>query len=91
MLRLVEQLYRLVLLEQLAVRHEQHAVADLAGEAHLVRHDDHRHPLVRQLAHDVEQQVAGVDGLAAVDQARLQPVLQQAFYPLKHIVHLLSV
>ena len=33
---------------------KQIAVGDVAGEAHLVRGEDHRHALVRQLADDVE-------------------------------------
>ena len=37
-----------------AVVHEHHRVADLAGEADLVRDDDHRHPVGGQLAHRVE-------------------------------------
>ena len=42
-LRMLEDIRRAALLDELAVSHEQNAVADLAGEAHLVRDDDHRH------------------------------------------------
>src|SRR5690606_10489956 len=34
------------LLDDLPVRHEDHPVRGLAREAHLVGHDDHRHPLL---------------------------------------------
>ena len=53
-LRMLEDIRRAALLDELAVSHEQNAVADLAGEAHLVRDDDHRHALLRQLLHDLE-------------------------------------
>ena len=39
------------LLDDGTVVHEHDAVGDLAREAHLVRDDDHRHPVVRQPAH----------------------------------------
>ena len=44
--------------------HEHDLVADLAGEAHLVGDDDHRHPLRGQLAHHVEDLLdqLGVEG-----------------------------
>jgi hypothetical protein len=38
-------------LEHLAVVHEEHAVGHLAREAHLVRHADHRHAVLRERAH----------------------------------------
>jgi hypothetical protein len=41
-------------LDDLAVGHEHDPVADGAGEAHLVGDDDHRHPRLGQLDHDVE-------------------------------------
>ena len=53
-LRMLEDIRRAALLDELAVSHEQNAVADLAGEAHLVRDDDHRHAVVRQLLHDLQ-------------------------------------
>ena len=34
--------------------HEDHTVSDLPGELHLVRDDEHRHALARQVAHDDE-------------------------------------
>ena len=37
-----------------ALVHEHHAVGDLAGEAHLVGDDDHRHAVVGEPAHHVE-------------------------------------
>ena len=51
---MLEDVLRRAGLGDLAVGHEQHTVAHLAGEAHLVRDDDHRHALVRQLLHNVE-------------------------------------
>ena len=45
---------RAALLDDHAVVHEDDPVADVAGEAHLVGDDDHRHPLRGQLAHHVE-------------------------------------
>ena len=51
---MVEDLLRAPLFHQLSLVHEEHAVADLAGKAHLVRDDDHRHPLPRQTLHDIQ-------------------------------------
>ena len=51
---LVEHLRRAALLDDPALVHEDDAVADLAGELHLVRDDEHRHPLAREVAHDDE-------------------------------------
>src|SRR5206468_974805 len=39
------------LLEDLAAVHEEHAVAGVARERHLVGHHDHRHALVAEVAH----------------------------------------
>lgn len=44
-----EKFLGLVLLNDVAAVHEQHAGADLARKAHLVGHDDHGHAVVRQL------------------------------------------
>jgi hypothetical protein len=44
-------------LDDLAVGHEDHPVGDLAGEAHLVGDDDHRHAGLGQLLHRVEHLV----------------------------------
>src|SRR5664279_5980407 len=44
-------------LDDLAVRHEQHPVAGLAGKAHFVGDDEHGHALVGQRRHDVEDLV----------------------------------
>src|SRR5689334_18886001 len=41
-------------LDHQALVHEHDLVSDLTGEPHLVRDDDHRHPVPRQLTHDVE-------------------------------------
>jgi hypothetical protein len=49
-----EEVLRRADLDDLAVGHEHHAIGDLAGEAHLVGHDHHRHRVVIQLLHDVE-------------------------------------
>ena len=53
-LRIGEELLGLVLLDDLAAVHEDHAVGDGAGEAHLVGDAQHGHALARQLDHDVE-------------------------------------
>ena len=42
------------LFEKLAVGHEEHAVGNLAGKAHLMRHDDHRHAGLRKLLHNLQ-------------------------------------
>ena len=41
------------LFEKLSVCHEEHAVGNLAGKAHLMRHDDHRHTGLRKLLHNL--------------------------------------
>ncbi len=38
-----ENFFGRALFEELAVGHEEYAVGDLAGKAHLMRDDDHRH------------------------------------------------
>ena len=48
---------RRALFDDLAGIHENDAVGDLAGEAHLVGNHDHRHPGFRQLA-DYRQDLA---------------------------------
>src|SRR6476620_10109511 len=59
-----EELLRRADLDDLAVGHEDDAVGGLAGEAHLVGHDDHRHALLGEADHDVEDLVdhLGVEG-----------------------------
>src|SRR4249919_1577609 len=52
--RCVEHLRRWALLDDHPVVHEHHMVCNVAREAHLVGDHDHRHPLPRELAHDVE-------------------------------------
>src|SRR5690625_1409312 len=49
-----EELLGVTLLDDLALIHVGHAIADLAGEAHLVGDHEHRHPLLRQLPHHVQ-------------------------------------
>ena len=50
----LEDARRRALLEDSPLMQEAHAVADLAGERHLVRRDQHRHPVGLQPANDVE-------------------------------------
>ena len=54
MLRICEELLRLVLLYDIAAVHEQHTRCNLAGKAHLVGNNDHSHAVVGQLLHDFE-------------------------------------
>src|SRR5713101_2405816 len=51
-------------LDDLAVIHEDHAVRDALGEAHLVRHHHHGHAFLGQIGHDVEHLVdhLGIEG-----------------------------
>ena len=51
---MIKELLRRAGFDDLAVVHEEHIVAHLAGKAHLVRDDHHRHAVGGQLAHDVE-------------------------------------
>ncbi len=53
-LRVVEERIRLVLLDNLALVHENHAVGDLTGKAHLVGHTQHGHAFFGQAHHRVE-------------------------------------
>src|ERR671912_324002 len=59
-----EELVGRRLLHDLAVGEEHHPVRHLAGETHLMGHDDHRHAAVGELDHDVEDLVdhLGVQG-----------------------------
>src|SRR5699024_3127149 len=50
-LRGVEELLGGALLDDAPIVHEEHAIADLAGEPHLVGDDDHGHALFGQLLH----------------------------------------
>ena len=63
-LRVGEELLGRADLDDLAVGHEHDAVGGLAGKAHLVGHDDHRHALLGEADHDVEHLVdhLGVEG-----------------------------
>src|SRR5665647_2205243 len=56
-LRVGEELLGCVLLDDPALRHEHHPVGGPAGKAHLVGDDDHRHPVLGQPGHDVEDLV----------------------------------
>ena len=60
----VEQLLRRPLLHDHPVLHEDDLVGDRAGEPHLVRDDEHRHPLLGQLDHHREHlpDQLGVEG-----------------------------
>ena len=51
---MLEHFLRLALLDDPSVIDEEETVANLARKAHLVRDDDHRHALVCQRAHDVQ-------------------------------------
>ena len=53
-LRMLKYILGRTFFNELTVSHEQHAVADLTGKAHLVGNDDHRHALVGKLLHNVE-------------------------------------
>src|SRR2546423_8893572 len=50
----IEEIGGHALLDDLAFVHEDHTVADLAGELHLVGDDQHRHALAREVAHHHE-------------------------------------
>src|SRR6476619_5881593 len=49
-----QYLARIARLDDDATVHEYQLVGDLSSKAHLVRHDDHRHPASGELLHDVE-------------------------------------
>ena len=53
-LRSIEEFRRVGGFDDLAVVHEQHAVRDTPGKAHLVGDTDHGHALPRQSGHDVK-------------------------------------
>ena len=53
-LRVFKHLRRRAFLDDVAVRHEQHAVAYFLRKAHFVRHAQHRHALGRKVFHDVQ-------------------------------------
>ena len=50
-LRPVEDVGGLALLDDLALVHEDQLIADVARELHLVRDDEHRHPVAGKVAH----------------------------------------
>ena len=52
--RVVEEFLGLVLLDDLALVHEDHAVGDLAGKTHFVGDADHRHAALGEADHDLE-------------------------------------
>ena len=51
---MVEDLARRTLFHNDAAVHKDDAVGDVAGKAHLVRHDDHGHAIACQVAHDTQ-------------------------------------
>jgi hypothetical protein len=51
---MVKDLARRALLHDNAAVHKDHAVGDVAGKAHLVRHDDHGHAVACQVTHDTQ-------------------------------------
>src|SRR5436190_23827231 len=53
-LRVFEQLHRLAFFFDNAVSHEKDAVGGFAGEAHFVADDEHRHAVMGEVAHHVE-------------------------------------
>src|SRR6266581_7721121 len=55
--RLAEEVLLLRVLDDLALIHEDHAVRDLAREAHLMGDDHHRHAFLRELDHHVQDLV----------------------------------
>ena len=61
---MLEDVFGRPLFEDFAAVDEDDAVGNLAGEAHLVRDDDHRHAFCRQLLHDGEHLAdhLGVEG-----------------------------
>src|SRR5918999_1077995 len=52
--RTIEDVQRFALLDDSSLVHEDQAVADLPRKLHLVRDDEHRHPVAGQVAHDDE-------------------------------------
>ena len=52
--RIVEEGFRVVLLDDLAEVHEDHPVGDRFGEAHFVGHAEHGYALLGQFDHDIE-------------------------------------
>ena len=73
---LVDDLLRRALLDDHPLVHEDHLVGDVPGEAHLVGDHEHRHPLLRQLAHHVEHvldqlRVEGAGDLVEEHQLRI--------------------
>src|SRR5918992_1976812 len=52
--RTIEDVQRFALFDDSPLVHEDDAVAHLTRELHLVRDDEHRHPVVREIAHDDE-------------------------------------
>ena len=46
--------FRIVLFDNLAVSHEDHAIGDLARKAHFMGHADHRHSVAGERYHGVE-------------------------------------
>jgi hypothetical protein len=53
-LRMLEKRQGRVQLDNLASVHEHDSISHLARETHLVCHDDHRHPLLRELGHGIK-------------------------------------
>ena len=54
MARVAEEVGRCTFLDNRAARHEHDPICDLASDAHLVRYNDHGHPVLGQANHGVE-------------------------------------
>ena len=53
-LRIAEEIFRVVFLDDLTFIHEDDAVGHLAGKAHLMRNHDHSHAVLGQRHHGVQ-------------------------------------
>ena len=51
MLRIFEEGIGRIYFDNLAHIHKDHAISDLTGKAHFMRHDQHRPPLLGELPH----------------------------------------
>src|SRR5215813_6678072 len=55
--RLAEKIFGRRVLDDLPFVHENHAIGDLAGKAHLMRDNHHGHPVMREGHHDIKHLV----------------------------------